>query len=130
MFRKLQTIILVVLSVTLAGCQLARQSLIDVSVEEVKNAETCREVARNLLSHWLVCSGMIEGAIDLDKFPVEVFDAKNELDKLAEKYAEGAYTDYELGYALGLRVRILNAVVMQALEQYAPEVLDLLPLVL
>ena len=48
MFRKLPISILIVLVMCLLGCQTARQTAIDISVEEVKNAEAMREIAKKV----------------------------------------------------------------------------------
>lgn len=130
MFRKLQLIIVVVLLVTLAGCQLVRQSAIDISKEEVKNLETCREIAVNYLSIWPMQSGFIRGALGsrIDELPTQAVDAMDELDLLAAEAQD--QSDYELGLSLGLRVRLLSSIVMQVLKQYAPDVIELLPIVL
>jgi hypothetical protein len=54
-----------------------------------------------------------------------------ELTTLAEKYNSdtNSIDDYDLGLSLGLRIRLLGVVVQEALEMYAPDLLDLLPLI-
>jgi len=130
MSKKLTILIVAVLSVTLAGCQIGRQIAIDVSVEEVQNAEMCREVAKNYLKIWPIQSGFIRGALGsrIDELPVQAIEAMDELDDLVAETQD--YSDYELGYSLGLRVRLLSEIVLQALKQYAPDVIDLLPIVI
>lgn len=130
MIRILQLIIVVMLSVTLMGCQFARQSAIDISAEEVKNLETCREIAVNYLEIWPMQSGFIRGALGsrIDELPIQAVEAMDELDLLAAEAQD--QSDYQLGLSLGLRVRLLSAIVMQVLEQYAPDIIDLLPIVL
>ena len=111
-----------------AGCPPIRQAALDISIEDVKNAETAREVSLNFLSVWPFQSGFIKGALGsrINELPNEVVQAIEELDRLAELPEQ---TDYELGLFLGLKVRLLNSVVQVALEKYAPDVIDLLPLV-
>jgi hypothetical protein len=111
-----------------AGCGPARQAMIDVSGENVKNAEMMRQVSENCLSVWPIQSGFIKGALGsrIEELPAEAIKAIEELDRLAGLPEQ---TDYELGMFLGLKVRLLSSVVQKAIEKYAPDVGALLPLV-
>jgi len=62
----------------------------------------------------------------MNELPNEVIEAIEELDSLAEKQEQ---SDYELGYFLGLKVRLWCSVIQVALEKYAPDVTGLIPLV-
>jgi len=132
----LLTLVVAVLSVCLLGCQVARQASIDISVEEIKNTEMLREVGLNYLSVWPMYSGIIRGSlgVSINELPSQAVAAMDELDKMAALHGPdaqaGDYSDYELGLSLGLKSRLLCEVVLQALEQYAPDVIELLPLVL
>ena len=113
----------------LAGCAVTRGDIIKITEEDKLNAETSRSAAKNLLSTWAVNSGFVRGSLGLERMsalPVGVVKAMDELDVLASKTT---WTDFELGYSLGLRVRLLSEIVAQALKLYAPEVLKYLPLV-
>jgi len=127
MKRKIQIIALTMLLLT-AGCSITRQVALDVSTENVKNAEMVREVSLNCLSIWPIQSGFIKGALGyrINELPNEAIEAIDELDRLAELPEQ---SDYELGYFLGLKVRLLSSVVQKTLEKYAPDVIELLPLV-
>lgn len=121
-------IIVVILGLfLLAGCSLYRESLVEMSREDVKNAEAVREAATNFLSTWNINSGFIKGSLGprIEQFPAQFIVAVNELDDLASK--EGPISDQELGYSLGLRVRTLEALIQSTLETYAADVLDLIP---
>ena len=48
-----------------------------------------------------------------------------ELDALAEKKD---LNDFDLGYSLGTRVRLMGAMVQNIIKQYAPEVLQYFPI--
>lgn len=122
-----QIIILTVLLLS-AGCSTARQAAIDISVEKAENIKTLREISERCKTDWLVISGFIKGALGsrMNELPNEAIEAIEELDRLAE---QELLSDYELGIFLGLKVRLLNSVVQVALEKYAPDVVDLLPLV-
>jgi hypothetical protein len=111
-----------------AGCGPARQAMIDVSDENIKNAEAMRQVSENCLSVWPIQSGFIKGALGsrIEELPAEAIAAIDELDRLAGLPEQ---TDYELGMFLGLKVRLLSSVVQKAIEKYAPDVGVLLPLV-
>lgn len=125
MFRKMVLISIVLLC---AGCSAMRQAVLDISTEDVKNIETAREVSLKSLSIWTFQSGFIKGTLGnrINELPNEAIQAIDELDRLAELPEQ---SDYELGLFLGLKVRLLSSVVQIILEKYAPDVVDLLPLV-
>lgn len=109
------------------GCGSVQKGIVSLSEQDIKNAETSRVVAKNLLSTWKLNSGFIRGALGdrLNQLPVGVVKALDELDLLADKMGPN---DFDLGYSLGLRVRLLSELVANALKLYAPEVLQYLPL--
>lgn len=121
--RKLRISVVMILAlVVLIGCATMQV----ISEQDLKNAETSKIVAKNLLSTWKLNSGFIRGALGtrILELPFQAVSAMNELDELAEKTN---LTDYDLGYSLGLRVRALGAVVQEAFRLYAPEILKYLP---
>lgn len=85
-------------------------------------------MALNCVLVWPVQSGFIKGALGyrINELPSEAIEAIKELDRLAEQSEQ---TDYELGMFLGLKARLWNSVIQIALEKYAPDVIELLPLV-
>lgn len=115
------------LSINLFGCQTFRQAKVEIVNEDTKNVEMCIEVARKLKETWLFKSALIRAAINIAQLPLETVQAMDQCDELA---AKEELTDYELGCFLGSLIRIINSVGMQVLQQYAPEVLELLPPVL
>lgn len=119
---------IVIILVAVCGCTPMRQAAIDISVENVKNAESAREVSLNCLEAWPIQSGFIKGALGsrINELPNEVLEAMEELDRLAGLSEQ---SDEELGFFLGLKVRLLNSVVMATIDKYAPDVVDFLPLV-
>ncbi len=124
---KLLKLIVMILALTfVTSCATVRQGFLEVSQEEVKNVETAREVAKNYLEIWPMQSGLIRGALgtSISEMPAVAIVAMDQLDRLASKKDE--YTDLELGYSLGLRVRMMNQIVIQALRIFAPDVLTLL----
>ena len=121
LFWLLVILISIILTVA-AGCSSARQGMMDLSAENVKNAETMKEIALDCVSIWPVQSGFIYGALD-KKLSVETTEALKELDLLAENTE---LTDYQLGYFLGLKTRLLSSVIQVALEKYAPSIVEYL----
>jgi hypothetical protein len=93
---------------------------------DAANAEVSRQVATDLLKTWRLNSGFVRGALGpkFTELPAQVVVAMDELDKMALKTT---WDDFDLGYSLGLRVRLLAATVTQALRLYAPDVLTYLP---
>lgn len=129
----MKTLIPILICLVLCGCSTLRETATDISGEEVKNLEAARQVAKDYLTIWPMQSGFIKGALGprMDEMPEQVVAAINELDQLAEQLNAidpNDIKDQDLGLSLGLRVRLLGAVVKEALEMYAPDVLDLIPL--
>ena len=115
------------LVVSLVGCTSFQKGAIKISKVDLKNAEASRIAGKNLLSTWKLNSGFIRGALGdrLNQFPHEAVKAMDELDKLAEKTE---LNDFDLGYSLGARVRLLGEMVVQALKHYFPKVLEYITL--
>jgi hypothetical protein len=110
------------------GCGAIRKDLIQITEQDKLNAVASRTAAQNMLSTWLINSGFIRGSLGPDRMnalPVGVVKALDELDALAGKKE---WTDFELGYSMGLRVRLLSEIVAQALKLYAPEVMKYIPM--
>lgn len=109
--------------------QQGRDSLLQLSQEDVANAEAMKEMARNHLAAWPVNSGFIKAALGakIKEIPASAAEAMKELDGLAAKQE---WTDEELGRTLGLRVHLLITTVRESLELFAPEVLSRLPALL
>lgn len=109
------------------GCSAIGKSLVSLSETDLANAGTTRTVAKNLLSTWKLNSGFIRGSLGdrINQFPIGVVKAMDELDALSEKTE---WSDFDLGYSLGVRIRLLGELVIQALKLYAPEILKYLPL--
>lgn len=122
--RKLIALLLGI--VFLAGCGVLRVGLVEMSREDVKNAEATREAARNFISSWNLNSGFIKGALGdrITEFPMQFVEAMDELDTVANMEE---IVDYDLGYFLGLRVRTLETLIQETLKAYAPDVFDLVP---
>lgn len=111
-----------------AGCAAGRQAAIDLSEENVLNAEAMRQVARNCRSVIQMQIGFTETALGnrMDELSIEDVKALKELKQLAEK---PELSDYEVGRFLGSKARLLGSVVQVALEKYAPDIGVMLPLV-
>ena len=109
----------------MAGCSGIRKITIKASEQEVKNAQTARDIAANYLGIWPIQSGFVRGALgpNLTALPANAVAAMDELDELA---AKTSWDDTELGTSLGLRVRMLNSIVIEALKMYAPDVFSVI----
>jgi len=115
-----------ILAATLAfGCSHSG-ALVNLTAEDVQNAEAMKAAAENLLKTWPVYSGIMVGALGdrIKDLPQRAIVAMATLDVLASKQG---WTDYELGLSLGLRIHIAAATVTEAIKMYAPDLIDLLP---
>ncbi len=116
-------------AVFLGGCSSMQSGMAKAGQIDLKNATATRQLAKDLLSTWKLNSGFIRGALGpkISELPNQAVEAMKELDALAEKTDAN---DYDLGYSLGVRVRMLGSVVMEAFKLYSPEVLKFVPSVL
>ncbi len=128
--KRLIIVALMAIALIVSGCAGMQKMTLDISKQDLKNAETSRQVSKNFLSTWPLNSGYIRGALgpNIIQLPLSTVSALNDLDKLATKYAEGEITDMDLGGALGIYTRLLSSVVQAALKTYAPDVLKYIPM--
>lgn len=128
-FKAYLIFIFIIFLSSLFACTSIRKNIVSLSEQDLKNAETTRTLAKNLLLTWKLNSGFIKGALGdrINQLPLQVIKAMEELDSLAGKQN---LEDFDLGYSLGLRIRLLSDLVVDALKLYAPEVLKYLPLIL
>lgn len=126
----MKKLIILIVCLLLVGCGTLRKSILEISEEEVKNAKTAREVAKNYIEIWPIQSGFIRAALGsrMDQLPTAATNAMKELDELCgisgdDQTAEKKeYTDKELGESLGLRVRMLNEAALEAVRLFAEDV--------
>lgn len=113
-------------AMSLPSCSTMQSGMGKLGEMDLANADASRKLAQDLLKSWKLNSGFIRGALGdkIHEFPWSAITGMEELDALAEKTD---LTDYDLGYSLGVRVRMLNQVVMEAIKIYAPDILTYLP---
>jgi len=109
------------------GCSTIRRWVVGVGQWDVKNAEATKKMAKDFLSTWPLNSGFIRASLGegIDKLPHQAVKAMDELDALASKTE---WSDFELGSSLGLRVRMLGSLVVSTLQQYFPNILKDVPI--
>ncbi len=120
-------ILIAILFLSLSACSAIRKDIKLVVDEDVKNYNASIHISKELLKTWRLNSGFIRGSLGdkINQFPVEVKRAMDELDALAIKPNPD---DYDLGYSLGARLRLMGAMITNVLKQYAPDVLKYLPI--
>ena len=130
----MKNLISIMICIVLCGCSIGRDVAKDISGEEVKNNVATRKVAIDYLKIWPMQSGFLHGLMQHreDEFPEHVVEAINELDKLSQQLLAqdpNELGDYDLGMSLGLRVRMLGSIVEEVFKAYAPDVLNVVPLI-
>lgn len=112
-----------------SGCANLREEIIKVSESDIKNVAAMEEAAQNLLLTWPFYSGLIKAAFKdkLEELPAITLQAIAQLDEIAKETDLNRET---LGYSLGLRVLMAKGIIREALKQYAPDILELLPALL
>ncbi len=113
-----RTSVLIILVLGLMACAGSIQNMND---EYSKNSIALKQFARITATDWLFGSGIIQGALQEPMLPAWVFV---ELKKVDAWFIEGKnLTDWEMGYIVGLRLRLGAPVIKAAIEQYAPGLL-------
>lgn len=122
-------VFLMLAMVMFSGCSQIYELTQKTTTIDLQNAEASRNMAKAFLLTWKLNSGFIRGALgpNMGSLPAQTVAAMDELDKLAEKQD---LNDYDLGYSLGLRVRMLGQIVNEAFKIYAPEILKYVPALL
>jgi hypothetical protein len=116
--KKALVIVVLVSMVGLAGCASSITSLNDRYTE---SSVALKQFAKITAQDWLFGSGIIQGALQEPMLPAWVF---TELQKVDSWFIEGKdLTDWEMGYIVGVRLRLAAPVIRAAIEQYAPGIL-------
>jgi len=107
----------------LPGCY-TTQGFIKLEQQQTETIKQAKAGTLLLLENWEFRSGVIHGALQsqIDALPAAAVKAMAELDDIAKRRDE--LSDYELGYALGLRISMLESTVRLAVKKFAPSVLS------
>jgi hypothetical protein len=127
---KWKWVIILVLTLSLSACGAIRKDIKKVADEDVKNYNMSLHISKEFLKTWRLNSGFIRGYLGpakMGELPKACVDAMDELDRIAMKNPP-EWNDYDLGYSLGLRTRLLAAMVVETLKSIAPDVLKYLPI--
>jgi len=107
----------------LPGCYTTK-AFVNLEQRQTETIKQAKAGTLLLLENWEFRSGVIHGALQsqIDKLPVAAVNAMKELDDIASR--RDKLTDYELGYALGLRISMLESTVRMAVKKFAPDILS------
>jgi hypothetical protein len=108
----------------MAGCQFGRDTAYKLSVEDLKNMETAREVSANCVKGWPTKEGLIKGLLEgrMDELPENTIKTMEILHDLSVKDPNDM-TDYDLGYFLGLKLQLTGPIAEGLWNKYASDVL-------
>ena len=94
------------------------------TLEQYQESSTqARQAAQITAKDWLFGSGIIRGALPSDALPSWVEEELSKVDAWCESGEE--LGDYQLGYSVGLRLRLAGPVARAAINQYAPGILGI-----
>ena len=130
MYCKYITIVITaIMTLFLCSCGTARKVVIRHSETIIKNTDTMRKAAENILKTWEFRSGLVRGYLGENMILLDprVVEAMDDLDELASQYKNGQISDKDLGHSLGARVRIRLYLIKDELKKVAPKVLEYLP---
>uniref|UniRef100_A0A6M3L3Z2 Lipoprotein n=1 Tax=viral metagenome TaxID=1070528 RepID=A0A6M3L3Z2_9ZZZZ len=112
--------IIIILCLSLAGCAGAVK---DIGKDYAAASKELKQFAKITSADWLFGSGIIRGAIPEDALPKWVVSELDKIDAWFE--AHTSLTDKQLGYILGVRIRMAAPVIKAAIQQYAPGILSI-----
>jgi len=115
--KQLIPIMLIMTSLFCIGCA---GSIADISQNYAANSVAVKDFALIASKDWLFGSGIIRGAIPQEAVPAWVFA---ELDKVDAWFGQGELTEKQLGYIVGLRLRMTGPILKAAIKQHAPGIL-------
>lgn len=100
------------------GCASSIQS---ISGSYAQTSVAVKDFAKISANDWLFGSGIIQGALPESALPSWVFEEMRKVDSWFE--TEGDLCEHQLGYIVGLRIRLAGPLIRAAVEQYAPGIL-------
>ena len=120
MKKFLPALALIFLMVTVVSCASSIKSFSENYSETVTAVKDFSVITSK---DWLFGSGVIRGALPTEVLPSWVYD---ELDKVDEWFtSSNDLTDSQLGYIVGIRLRLAGPIIKAAINQYAPGILSI-----
>ena len=111
---------LIVLLMLLPACASNMQ---DINQQYAESMIEVKQFAKISAQDWLFGSGILQGALPESSLPMWVFE---ELRKVDAWFLIGEeLTEWQLGYIVGIRLRMSAPVIRAAIEQYAPGILGI-----
>lgn len=113
-------LILLAVGILLSGCA---NSIKNISENYAETMDAVKNIADISAKDWLFGSGIIQAAIPAAAVPAWVI---NELKKVDSWFIEKKdLSEFEIGYIVGLRLRLAGPVIVAAIRQYAPGILSI-----
>jgi hypothetical protein len=116
--RRLSLLVVSILFLSL-GCA---SSIIDLTKNYQASSTAVREFATISAKDWKLGTGIIMGALGQDALPQWV---SLEITRVNTWITDGPLDDYQLGYTVGLRLRLAAPVIRAAIQQYAPQLMSI-----
>jgi hypothetical protein len=105
------------------GLSACASNIQDITDKYTSSSLAVKQFAKITSQDWLFGSGIIQGALQEPMLPKWVFE---ELQKVDKWFLDGKeLNDWELGYLVGLRIRLAAPIIKAAIEQYAPGILSI-----
>ena len=116
----MRKLLLVLLCLGLMGCATDINKITDNYAE---SSAAVKLFAKVTAADWLFGSGIIQGALPEDAVPAWVFA---ELRKVDEWFEAGEpLTETQLGYMVGVRLRLAGPIIESAIKVYAPGIMGI-----
>ncbi len=122
--KKKLMVISMMLAFLVSGCASAK-SIKDFSKNYVENVQAVKDFAKISADDWLFGSGLLAGALSGVPNAEWIAEELEKIDKMFED-AEGniiqdrEFNDWELGYIMGVRARLMSPVASALIRYYLP----------
>jgi len=125
MKTKIKLLLITALVLAVMGCA---HGINTISENYAETSQAVKDFAKISAQDWLFGSGVIQGALPEDNLPSWVYDELQKVDAWCE--SGEVLTEHQLGYTVGLRLRLAGPIIRAAIEQYAPVLLNIPEVVL
>ena len=119
----MKKLFIIIASAGLIACAGCATQIKDVSQNYADASAELKKFARISAQDWLFGSGIIQGAVPQDAMPAWFFEELEKVDAWFEDNPKAELTEAQIGYIVGLRIRMAGPLIRAAIEQYAPGIL-------
>lgn len=118
----LLAVIFMFIGLFLNGCTAVHLAKMNKDYSEM--SAVVKDFAKISAQEWLFGSGIIQGSLSEELLPAWVFYDLRKIDEWV-KDGSDTLTDFQLGYIVGVRIKMAGPILQAAIKQYAPALLGI-----